>query len=73
METILLVTVLVGTLVLLRVSVVLLRRVSAAAQVDVKAEVAGQLERLSMSRGQKFSAATADMASRLEHVEASYG
>jgi hypothetical protein len=73
METILLVTVLVGTLVLLRVSVVLLRRVSAAAQVDVKAEVAGQLERLSMSRGQKFSAATADMASRLEHVEASHG
>jgi hypothetical protein len=73
METILLVTVLVGTLVLLRVSVVLLRRVSAAAQVDVKAEVAGQLERLSMSLGQKFSAATADMASRLEHVEASYG
>ena len=73
METILLVTVLVGTLVPLRVSVVLLRRVSAAAQVDVKAEVAGQLERLSMSLGQKFSAATADMASRLEHVEASYG
>ena len=73
METILLVTVLVGTLVLLRVSVVLLRRVSAAAQVDVKAEVAGQLERLSMSLGQKFTAATADMASRLEHVEASYG
>ena len=73
METILLVTVLVGTLVLLGFSAVLLRRVSAAAQVDVKAEVAGQIERLSTSLGQKFSAATADMASRLEHVEASYG
>src|SRR5271169_1407324 len=69
METILLVTVLVGTLVLLGVLVVLLRRVSAAAQVDVKAEVAGQLERLGTSLGQKFSAATADMASRLEQTK----
>ena len=45
METILLVTVLAETLVLLGFSAVLLRRVSASAQVDVKAEVAGQLER----------------------------
>jgi len=73
METLLLVTVLVGTLVLLGFSAVLLRRVSAAAQVDVKAEVAGQLERLSTTLGQKFSAATADMASRLEQLEASHG
>ncbi|HMB84029.1 MAG TPA: hypothetical protein VKI40_08280 [Terriglobales bacterium] len=73
METLLLVTVLVGTLVLLGFSAVLLRRVPAAAQVDVKAEVAGQLERLSTSFGQKFSAATADMASRLEQMEASHG
>jgi hypothetical protein len=73
METLLLVTVLVGTLVLLGFSAVLLRRVPAAAQVDVKAEVAGQLERLGTSLGQKFSAATADMASRLEQMEASHG
>ena len=73
METILLVTVLVGTLVLLGFSAVLLRRVSAAAQMDVKAEVAGQLERLSTSLGQKFSAATADIASRLEQMEARHG
>ena len=73
METILLVTVLVGTLVLLGFSAVLLRRVSGAAQVDVKAEVAGELERLDTSLGQKFSAATADMASRLEQTEASHG
>ena len=69
METILLVTVLAGTLVLLGFSAVLLRRVSAAAQVDAKAEVAGQIERLGTSLGQKFSAATADMASRLEQTK----
>src|SRR6266446_378658 len=69
METLLLVTVLVGTLVLLGFSTVLLRRVSAAAQVDVKAEVAGQLESLGTSLGQKFSSATADMASRLEQTK----
>ncbi len=73
MDTILLVTVLAGTLVLVGFSAVLLRRVSAAAQVDVKAEVAGQIERLGTSLGQKFSAATADMASRLEQLEASHG
>jgi hypothetical protein len=66
METLLLVTVLAGTLILLGFSVVLLRRISAAPQVDVKAEVAGQLERLGTSLGQKFSAATADMATRPE-------
>src|SRR5208283_3367835 len=69
METILLVTVLAGILALLGFSALLLRRVSAAAQADVKAEVAGQLERLGTSLGQKFSAATADMASRLEQTK----
>jgi len=69
METLLLVTVLVGTLVLLGFSALLLRRVSAAAQVDVKAEVASLLESLGTSLGQKFSSATADMASRLEQLE----
>lgn len=69
METLLLVTVLAGTLVLLGFSAVLLRRVSAAAQVDVKAEVASLLESLGTSLGQKFSSATADMASRLEQTK----
>src|SRR6266849_241593 len=69
METILLVTVLVGTLVLLGFSVVLLRRVSGAAQVDVKAEVAGQLERFNTTLGQKISVSTADMATRLEQTK----
>jgi len=73
METILLVTVLVGTLVLLGFSAVLLRRVSAASQVDVKAEVAGQLERFNTDLGQKISVSTADMASRLELLEAIHG
>ena len=66
METILLVTVLAGTLVLLGFSAVLLRRVSAATQVDVKAEVADQLERFNTALGQKISISTADMATRLE-------
>src|SRR5882762_7622312 len=69
METLLLVTVLVGTLVLLGFSAVLLRRVSAAAQVDVKAEVAGQLERFNTALGQKISVSTADMATRLEQTK----
>src|ERR1700738_3878810 len=69
METLPLVTVLVGALVLLGFSAVLLRRVSAAAQVDVKAEVASLLETLATSIGQKFSSATADMASRLEQTK----
>src|SRR3984893_12811901 len=69
METLPLVTVLVGALVLLGFSAVLLRRVSAAAQVDVKAEVASLLESLGTSLGQKFSSATADMASRLEQTK----
>ena len=64
-----LVTVLAGTLVLLGFSVVLLRRVSSAGQVDVKAEVASGLERLDATLGQKFSAATADMATRLEQTK----
>src|ERR1700732_4031314 len=69
METLPLVTVLVGALVLLGFSAVLLRRVSAAAQVDVKAEVASLLESLGTSLGQKFSSATADMARRLEQTK----
>ncbi len=70
METLLLVAVLVGTLVLLGVSAVLLRRVSAAAQTNGNAEVVGQqIEGLNTALGQKFSAATADMASRLEQTK----
>jgi len=70
METLLLVTVLLGTLVLLGVSAVLLRRVSAAAQTNGNAEVVGQqIEGLNAALGQKFSAATADMASRLEQTK----
>jgi DNA recombination protein RmuC len=69
METLLLVAVLAGTLALLGVSWTLLRRSSAASQVDVKTEVAGQIESLNASLGQKFSAATADMASRLEQTK----
>src|SRR5258706_1686767 len=69
METLLIVAVLVGTLVLLGFSLVLLRRTSASAQVDVKTEVAAQIESLNTSLGQKFSAATADMASRLEQTK----
>jgi DNA recombination protein RmuC len=70
METLLLVVVLLGTLVLLGVSAVLLRRVSAAAQSDGNVEVVGQqIEGLNAALGQKFSAATADMASRLEQTK----
>ena len=69
METLLLVTVLVGTLVLLGFSALLLRRVSAASQVDVKADVAGALESLGTTLGQKISVSTADMASRLEQTK----
>src|SRR4030081_1274719 len=69
METLLLVTVLVGTLVLLGFSAVLLRRVSAAAQVNVKTEVADQLERFNTALGQKISVSTADMATRLEQTK----
>jgi len=69
METLLLSLVLTGTLVLLGFSVLLLRRISAVAQVDVKAEVAGQTESLDASLGQKFTTATADMATRLEQTK----
>jgi DNA recombination protein RmuC len=69
MGTLLLVAVLAGTLALLGVSLVLLRRSSPAAQVDVTTEVASQIESLNASLGQKFSAATADMASRLEQTK----
>jgi len=69
METLLLVTVLAGTLALLGFSAVLLRRVSAASQVDVKTEVAAQLERFNSVLGQKISISTADMASRLEQTK----
>jgi DNA anti-recombination protein RmuC len=69
METLLLVAVLAGTLVLLGFSLVLLRRVSAASQVDVKAEVAGLLESHTAAIGRQVSAGTADMASRLEQTK----
>jgi DNA recombination protein RmuC len=69
METILVVTVLVGTLVLLGFSAMVLRRISAVAQVDVKAEVVGALERLDGTLGQKISISTADMATRLEQTK----
>jgi len=73
METILLVTVLAETLVLLGFSAILLRRVAVASQVDVKAKVAGQLERFTADLGQKISVSTADMASRREQLEVSRG
>ena len=69
METLLLVAVLVGILVLLGFSLVLLRRSAASAQVDVKTEVGGLVDSLNQSLTQKFSAATADMASRLEQTK----
>ena len=69
MGTLLLVTVLAGILALLGFSAVLLRRVSASSQVDVKAEVASQLERFNTTLGQKISISTADMASRLEQTK----
>src|SRR6204780_867221 len=69
METILLVPVLVGTLVLLGFSAAMLRRLSASAQVDIKTEVADQLERFNTTLGQKISISTADMASRLEQTK----
>jgi len=69
METLLLVTVLVGTLVLLGFSALLLRRFSAASQVDVRAEVAAQLERFNSALGQQISISTADMATRLEQTK----
>ncbi len=69
METLLLVTILAGTLVLLGFSVVLLRRLSTSPQVDVKTEVAGELERFNAALGQKISLSTADMASRLEQTK----
>jgi DNA recombination protein RmuC len=69
METLLLVTILAGTLALLGFSAILLRRFSAASQVDVKAEVAAQLERFNGALGQKISISTADMATRLEQTK----
>ena len=69
METILLVTVLAGTLAQLGFWAIVLRRISASSQVDVKAEVAGALERLDSTLGQKISISTADMASRLEQTK----
>src|SRR6266536_6625406 len=69
METLLLVTVLVGILVLLGLSAVLLRRVSAASRMDAKAEVADALESLGTTLGQKISVSTADMATRLEQTK----
>jgi len=64
-----LVTVLAGTLALLGLSAMVLRRISGSAQVDVKAELAAQLERFNATLGQKISISTADMASRLEQTK----
>jgi hypothetical protein len=72
METLLLIAVIAGILVQLGFSVVLLRRTKPVSQVDVKAEVADALERLSTGIGQKISISTADMASRLEQLEVSH-
>src|ERR1017187_4657555 len=69
METILLVTVLAGTLAQLGFWAIVLRHISPSSQVDVKAEVAGALERLALILGQKISISTADMASRLEQTK----
>ena len=70
METLLLGVVCVGTLVLIGVSTVLLRRISGLSQAYGNAEVVGQqIEGLNNTLGQKFSAATADMASRLEQTK----
>src|SRR5258708_16404108 len=69
METLLLVTVLVGTLVRVGFWGGLLGRGSASAQVNVKTEVADQLERFNTALGQKISTSTADMASRLEQTK----
>src|SRR4051794_36013392 len=69
MGTLLLITVLMGTLALLGVSLVLLRRSKAALEVNGSNVVALQIESLNASLGQKFSAATADMATRLEQTK----
>ena len=70
METLLLLAVLLGTLVLIGVSAVLLRRISGLAQTHGNGPVVGQqIEGLNTSLAQKFSAATADMASRLEQTK----
>src|SRR5438045_2922365 len=69
MGTLLLAIVLAGTLALLGISFILLRRLSSVSQVDAKTEVAHQIENLNASLGQKFSAATADMATRLEQTK----
>ena len=70
METLLLIAVLLGTLVLIGVSTVLLRRISALVQTHGNGQVVGQqIEGLNTALGQKFSAATADMASRLEQTK----
>jgi DNA recombination protein RmuC len=69
METLLLIAVLAGTLVGLGFSAVVLRRLRGGSQVDVKAEVAGALEGLNTTLGQKISVSTADMASRLEQTK----
>jgi DNA recombination protein RmuC len=69
METLLLIAVIAGILVQLGFSAVLWRRAKQASQVDVKAELAGALERLNTTLGQKISVSTADMASRLEQTK----
>ncbi len=73
METLLLIAVIAGVLVQLGFSLVWWRRAKQASQVDVKAELAGVLESLNTTLGQKISVSTADMASRLEQRKVSHG
>ena len=68
METILVVTVVAGTLVQLGFWTILFLRFRHPPQVDVKAEVAAALERLDLTLGQKISLSTAEMAKLLEHT-----
>ena len=68
MDTLLIVTVVAGTLVQLGFWTILFLRFRRPPQVDVKAEVAAALERLDLTLGQKISLSTAEMAKLLEHT-----
>jgi DNA recombination protein RmuC len=68
METILIVTVVVGTLVQLGFWAILYFRFRRPPQIDAKAELAAALERLDLTLGQKISLSTAEMAKLLEHT-----
>jgi len=69
METLLLVTVVAGSLVQLGFWAILFLRFRRPPQVDVKAEVGAALERLDAALGQKISLNTADLAKRLEQAK----